>query len=257
VNEKKQIVRQLRRALRIVPLTDLVKYHHLIAGNGQPLSGVRIKKLDNDTVFARPGTEDYLTLYYVFYNQFHLPPARLTEAPVILDLGCNCGYTIAHYKRLYPDACVIGVEMDEDNLAVARRNVGGMTNVQLLHCAVSHKEGVVAYDKQAKEDAYRIEPTGGMAASHLKTVTAMTMPSIIQRFGLSRIDFLKLDIEGEEVNVFGAAQDLGWLDAVRALNMEVHAEPAVLQQMLAMIEQRGFRAWKDTNHWSAIMAVRQ
>lgn len=254
MNEKKQMFKKLRRALRVVPVADLGKYYHLIAGDSQPLIEVRIKSLGNKSVFARPGTEDYLTLYYVFYNRFHLPPAPLPDSPVILDLGSNCGYTISHYKHLYPCARIIGVEMDEDNLALARQNVGGLENVELLHGAVSHKDGIVSYNKQAKEDAYRIEYG---EVTNPKTVAALTIPSIIQRFGLSRIDFLKLDIEGEEVNVFDAAQDLSWLDAVKSLNMEVHAEPSVLQNMLAVLQQRGFRAWKDTHHWSAIMAVRQ
>lgn len=254
MSENKQMFKKLRRALRVVPLTDLAKYHRLIVGDSQPLLGVRIRKLDNATMFARPGKEDYLTLYYVFYNQFHLPPAPLPDRPVILDLGSNCGYTIAHYKHLYPRARIIGVEMDEDNLALARRNVDGLEDVELLHGAVSHKDGIVSYNKQAKEDAYRIEYG---EVTHRKTVKALTIPSILQRYGLTRVDFLKLDIEGEEVNLFRPANGLSWLDAVQSLNMEVHAEPAVLQEMLAVLGQRGFRAWKDTHHWSAIMAVRQ
>lgn len=249
--------KKLRRALRVVPLTDLLKYYRLIARNSQPLIEVRIKKINNKSVFARPGTEDYLTLYYVFYDQFHLPPAPLPDRPVIVDLGSNCGYTIVHYKHLYPRARIIGVEMDEDNLALARQNVGGLENVDLLHGAVSHREGVASYNKLAKEDAYRIAPPTLGEPSQLKTVTALTIPNLLKQFGLSRVDFLKIDIEGEEVNLFRATSDLSWLDAVQSLNMEVHAEPAVLQEMLALLGQRGFRAWKDTHHWSAIMAVRQ
>jgi len=249
--------KKLVKARAFLPLADLPAYHRLIVGDDRPLISVRVKALAGGAVFARPGTEDHATLASVFRDHYHLPPARLPEAPVILDLGCNCGYTVVHYKYLYPDARVIGVELDEGNLAVARRNAERLAGVELIHAAVAHRDGAVAYNALAKEDAYRVEPPRPGEPVAMKTVNAISIPSLLRRCGLGRVDFAKIDIEGEEVPLFDEAHGLGWLDAVQSLNVEVHAARPVLDALLATLERRGFRAWKDTRHWSAIMAVRR
>lgn len=249
--------KKLVRARSFVPLADLPAYRRLLAGDDSPLVGLRMRALGGGAVYARPGTEDSGTLASVFRDRYHLPPATLPAAPVILDLGCNCGYTIAHYKHLYPDARVIGVELDADNVAVALRNTERLADVHVVHAAVACRDGVVSYDRRAREDAYRIELAGSAAPAGLQAVQAISIPSLLGRFGLEAVDFAKIDIEGEEVRLFDEAEGLGWLDAVRSLNVEVHAPQPVLEAMLATLDKHGFRAWRDTRHWSAIMAVRR
>lgn len=249
-------LRKLAKARTFLPWSDLPEYRRLIVGDDRPLIGVRMRALDGGRVFARPGTEDHSTLAYVFRDQYHLPPAKLPRAPVILDLGCNCGYTIVHYKHLYPDARVIGVELDADNFAVAKRNTGPLDQVDLVHAAVAHADGVVSYNTLAQEDAYRVGPPTAEEPALMKTVQAISIPTLLQRFGLGTVDFAKIDIEGEEVRLFDEAGERGWLDRVQSLNVEVHADQPVLEAMLATLVRHGFRAWKDTHHWSAIMAVR-
>lgn len=256
-------LKKLAKASTFLPVSDLAQYRRLIVGDDRPLIGVRVRGLGGRRVFARPGTEDHTTLAYVFRERYHLPPAYLRGRPVILDLGCNCGYTIAHYKHLYPDARVIGVEMDAENFAVALRNTQGLDHVDLIQAAVSHADGFVSYSKLAKEDAYRVAPTDAgeppsitPESGSTRRVQAVSIPSLLERWGLSTVDFAKIDIEGEEVRLFDEANGLGWLDRLQSLNMEVHADSSVLETMLATLQRHGFRAWKDAHHWSAIMAVK-
>lgn len=252
--------RNLRKVLgarSFLPWSELPAYRRLVIGDERPLIGMRVRTLGGRTVYARPGTADAATLGSVFRDRYHLPPADLPAAPVILDLGCNCGYTILHYKHLHPDARVIGVELDEDNLAVARRNIDGLGNVDLIHAAVSDRDGLAAYDTRVDEDAYRLAPPGAGDTAQATAVPALSPPSLLRRFGLDRVDFAKIDIEGEELRIFAVGADLGWLDAVHSLNMEVHADSAACDDLLATLRRHGFSAWKDDHHWSAIMAVKQ
>lgn len=249
--------KKLAKARTFLPLSELPEYRRLLVGDERPLIGVRVRALGGATVFARPATEDHATLASVFGDQYHLPPAELPRSPVILDLGCNCGYTIAHYKHVHPDARVIGVELDEANFSVAGRNTAGLDQVDLVHAAVAPRDGVASYNTLAGEDAYRVEPPGAGEPGVMKTVRAISIPSLLQQFGVDGVDFAKIDVEGEEVRLFDESNGLGWLDAVQSLNIEVHADKTVLDAMLATLERHRFRAWKDTHHWSAIMAVKR
>lgn len=252
-------VKQLLKASSFLPLASLPNYRRLMIGDERPLVDLQVRTLGGRTVYARPRTADHATLISVFRDRYHLPPAlaQLPPDPVILDLGCNCGYTVVHYKHLYPAAHVIGVELDGANLAVARRNVEGLRNVDLIHAAVSYQDGFVSYDKSVGEDAYRLGPHVSGAAGLPLAVPAISPRSLLLQHGLSRIDFAKIDVEGEEMNLFDPANDLDWLAAVRSLNMEVHADQAACDRLLATLGSLGFSAWKDDRHWSAIMAVRR
>ena len=249
--------KMLLKARSFLPASCLPAYRRLLVGDERRLVPLRVSTLGGRRVFARPRTADAATLASVYRDRYHLPPRELPAAPVILDLGCNCGYTIVHYKHLYPDARVVGVEMDADNVAVAQRNVDGLPGVDLVHAAVSARDGVVSYDTGVGEDAYRVAPAAPGEAGRVTTVPAVSPASLLRRFGLTRVDFAKIDIEGEEAGLFDAAGDLAWLDAVHSLNLEVHAEQPAFGPLLDTLTRRGFTAWKDDHHWSAIMAVRR
>lgn len=48
----------------------------------------------------------------------------------------------------------------------------------------------------------------------------LTIKTLLDRYNLKEIDFLKIDIEGSEREVFASSQ--GWLDSVDALSVELH-----------------------------------
>jgi FkbM family methyltransferase len=257
MRELERFFKGFRNGLRVVPLADIFKYRQLARGKTPGLIELRIRNIGNRRVYARAGTDDFLTLYYVFHDQYHLAPEKLPDRPVILDLGSNIGCTIVHYKYLYGGSRIIGVEMDGGNYELAKRNVSGLEDVELLHNAVSVREGTVSYSRLDKVDAYRILPAiEGHPTDHLNTVASVTVPSIISRYGLSRIDFVKMDIEGEEANVLGSDGDLSWLGMVGSVNIEIHGDASLMGSVIAVLEKHGLRAWKDRHHWSSVMAVR-
>jgi FkbM family methyltransferase len=251
-----KVIDIIKKGFRTVSILDVGKYYLLSKGtNG--LHRVRIKAIGNKQICARAGTEDYMTLYSTFCEKYHLPPRILPKNPVILDLGSNIGATILHFKHLYPSSRIIGVEMDEDNYKLAKTNTGFLGDVELIHGAISCFDGIVSYNKATGEDAYSIisnEKTNGTRS--LINVNSITIPSIISKYNLPVVDFIKMDIEGEEIKLFEKHTDLSWLDLVKSLNIEVHGDLSHLQEIVSLLEKSGFRAWKDTHHWSAIMAVR-
>jgi hypothetical protein len=65
-----------------------------------------------------------------------------------------------------------------------------------------------------------------------------------------------MDIEGAEEDIL-KNDDLTWLQYVKALNIEMHLdEHESVEYYINILEKQGFKAWKDTKHWSSIMAVK-
>ena len=87
-------------------------------------------------------------------------------------------------------------------------------------------------------------------------VKSVTIAEIIRKHGLQKIDYLKMDIEGAEINIF-KAEELGWMSYVNAVNIEIHQEEKMrAEEYIEILTVNGFKAWKDDKHWAAVLATR-
>lgn len=262
---KNPFVRMRRGIMRfreihgLLGLSGLFNVMMLEKARFAPRSLVRLKlrPFHSMPVLLRAGTSDYSTLQTTFLQQYHLPHAALRAQATILDLGCNVGYTVMHFAHEYPDARIFGVEMDRDNYNLARINTAGYKNISLLHRAVSTTNGTVSYGRTAREDSYRISSERAEEAGAQIQVESMTIGFIIQELGIEHIDYLKMDIEGEEVRVLSEGlSDLSWLNIVDMLNIEVHTDREDLTRIMALLRAHNFFAWKENLHWSCVRAVK-
>jgi FkbM family methyltransferase len=83
-----------------------------------------IGRLYGRSIWVREGTSDVDTVWDVFVNGLHVPPARVQRRGmhVVWDIGANIGLAMADMAMRWPEARIVGVEADPDNAALARRN---------------------------------------------------------------------------------------------------------------------------------------
>lgn len=198
---------------------------------------------------CRPGTTDLHVLFDTFQGLFHLPPVRLPPEALIVDLGSNIGATMLHYGMIYPMARIIGVELDHENALLAAENIAVLGDrAALVHAAVWNEDRIVSY---GGEEAWglMVDPSG------IRRVRGITMPTLYATFGIRGIDFLKVDIEGAERELFSG--DLSWLLQVASLYIEVHHGQPLMDSLLELFNTTGFNAWKDARHPWGVVAVRK
>ena len=58
------------------------------------------------------------------------------------------------------------------------------------------------------------------SAARIEKVEALSIPTLMRRYGLDWIDILKVDIEGAEKELFESAP--GWIDKVQTVMIELH-----------------------------------
>lgn len=217
------------------------------------LRSVRLRTRPDGLVWFRNDTTDYPTMVSCFVDGFHLPAMALGANPVILDLGVNAGYTIVDFKRRYPDARIVGVEMDLGNFEIARRNITGLTNVELINAAVWVSDGEVTYDTTAQLDAFSVSAQASNPYTSAR-VMAIGLPSLLKRYGVARASFIKMDIEGGEKDIF-MAPNLCWLNQVDQISIELHGtiEPEIVKQRLVDF---GMEVADSDKHWSTVRGWR-
>jgi len=150
---------------------------------------------------------------------------EFTIAPrVIVDAGAYTGLSTAFFAMRYPDAKIVAIEPDDDNFGLLARNTAGFANVHLLQAALWSESGVVSLVDPG-DGAWGIRlaelaRAGASEAAPGKAVRAVTVPDVLRVHGLGRIDLLKVDIEGSEMEVFSHADP--WISSVEAISVELH-----------------------------------
>ena len=219
------------------------------------------RALGGRPIYCRPGTTDWITLLSVFDDQYHLPPLQSNLLSCIVDLGANVGYTAAHFACIYPQARIIAVEMDFNNYEVAIKNVRHWQDrIMLINAAIWSANSEVTYDCDVPQDAYKIransfEPSNStQAGGIMKIASAISMERLIEQFDIHRIDYLKVDIEGAEEELFLSSSPT-WLTLVATLKVEIH-RPQDIEKYLNVFAAAGFITYKDDHHWSTVVAFR-
>jgi FkbM family methyltransferase len=171
---------------------------------------LRVRSLGGAPIRCRSSTADVFTFKAVFLHEFHLPPRPLGPEPVILDLGSNIGLTVAHLAHTFPEATVIGVEMDPANFALARENTARYGDrVRLLRAAVWTEDGVISYGGD-RSDGFQVSGAARDGADRNHTAPAVRVDTLLDRHGISTADYVKMDVEGAEAAILAAAP--AWLD---------------------------------------------
>lgn len=140
-------------------------------------------------------------------------------SPLILDAGANIGLATRQFKVFFPEAEVIAVEPGANSVAVAQRNVAGLSAVTIRRAAIWKENTMVTLNDAQDQSARNVESSTEYGG---ETVQAVTMGSLLG----DRIDDLflvKIDIEGAENLVFGEADvPADWLRARPVVIIEGH-----------------------------------
>lgn len=241
--------------LKLFPLRDIPHFRrleHVTAGDAEEL---HVRALGRAAgIYCRPGTSDRNVLWDAFAHQYHSPLQRVREDGVIFDVGANVGYTTAHFAKQFPRARVIGIEMDADNAALARRNTRCFgERVQIIQAAVWTSDGEIAYGGETAF-GFRVSNVPRSASQRNdKHAAALTLNTLCQQVGVTTIDFMKMDIEGAEAHVLYENND--WLQRVQAMNLEVHA-PANRRDCMTQLQRFGLGATRHPTHPWGVVASR-
>jgi FkbM family methyltransferase len=130
----------------------------------------------------------------------------IARGGTFVDVGANIGLvTVPAAKRVGPSGRVIAIEAHPRIFDFLCRNVSGnhLRNVDAVHSAVGDKTGSVAM-------VYNVADAGSTqvasdAASDGVRVPMDTLDNILASAGVSRIEYLKIDVEGYELPVLRGA----------------------------------------------------
>jgi FkbM family methyltransferase len=218
---------------------------------------LEIAGLNGRPVRVRAGTADVDTVWDTFIHRYHLPPARVQRRGVHLvwDLGANIGLTMADMAQRWPDARVVGVEMDAANAALARRNFEPWNErASIVEAAVWPDDGEGWYHRWAgATSAYHLHEPAEADEPQGPVVETLSLDTLLERSGGGPVGFVKMDVEGAERELL--RRNTGWAASVGCIKVEVHGDYTA-DDCIADLERLGFAARRDRRHDAAVIGVR-
>jgi FkbM family methyltransferase len=215
----------------------LATVKRLGSGSG-PAEPVSFRNLDHP-IDVRPGTNDINTvLDTVVREEYgkHLPNKELLT---LIDAGAFIGDTSAYFLSRFPRLRTWALEPSPDNLPLTRINVARYGDrATVLPLALAGSEGTVHFAGKG---------TGGSIADQGYAVKTTTVPALLALIPGGRVDVLKIDIEGAEMEVFASAPAT-WMSRVGLIIVELHG-PEIESSVLVILKDHNFQVTQYRSVW--------
>jgi FkbM family methyltransferase len=158
--------------------------------------------------------------------------------PRVIDGGANMGMFALSTRREHPGARIIAFEPDPAIFAILRENLqrNGAGDVTLVNAALGAADGEMSFAPDG-EAGGALDATAGPGTFRVRVER-------LSRYLDEEVDFLKLNIEGAELDVIQEAAASGLLRRVRAMVIEYHGWPRGEQRLgrlLDLLDAQGFR----------------
>lgn len=139
---------------------------------------------------------------------------QLEEGMVVVDGGaCYGDFSLYASRRVGKTGRVLMVEPDPANIAEAKQlfalNGGLPQNVEIVPAGLWRSHEILRFAAGRGQLTYVLSadeaPPPGATISE---IPVESLSSLVERYGLKRLDFVKLDIEGSELEMMETAQEV-------------------------------------------------
>jgi len=217
----------------------------------------KLFKLKKERIFGyKINAFNYGTIRFlfeeIFYRNEYLFNSK-NKKPIIFDCGANIGFATIFFKWLYPESEIYAFEPDKKTFELLKKNVSQnrLKNVHLFNSAISDKNGKIDFFIDSKSPGSLVMSTKQERMPKDKiTVDCISLSSLIKNKNLSKIDYIKMDIEGSEDEVIQDLNKNNQLKNVEKFSIEYHhkisGQKSKLSEFLQIFEKNGFEYQIDT-----------
>ena len=202
----------------------------------------------------RPRRGESFTFFENLVRQDYLMHGMaLYPGAIVIDVGANIGsFTLLAASIVGVNGRVYAFEPVGETFARLERNISlnRMGNVVPCREAIGGKEGSITINTHEKS-AYASATVKFEHTSAAETARCSTVQGTIERYGLERVDFLKVDCEGGEYEIFRSMTP-STASKIGQIAMEVHPTDGESEDALeAALRDLGFSVRRFGWNWYA------
>lgn len=174
-----------------------------------------------------------------FAQELHKPYLQ------IVDCGANIGLSTLTLKRNFPNAKIISIEPERNNYLQLCKNISAnhFTDITPVEGGVWYEETILEPDENFRDGSnwsFALKESDN-ASLNRKGIKVDSISNIVEKAGWTRIDLLKIDIEGSEFPLFRNLQT--WksiFDTVMIVSIEIHEEVGSKKEIESILTSCGF-----------------
>jgi FkbM family methyltransferase len=245
-------VRSIRLGLRTEgPIRDRVslavtlgRLH--VLGIRNRISPIRRPVAGLGVTFHFGNYDDFLRTFDEVFARASYAVQLDVASPAIIDCGANIGLSVLYFKRRFPNASVTAFEAEESNFRILSANLAAnrLTVTESHRVALGGKDGTAQFYGEPNNPGSVVGTLGKQHARSRLVPIAEVPVRRLSIYVTSRVDLLKLDVEGSEGAVLTDLATSGKLALVDKMIIEYHHhlgnEQLSLAQVLMLVEEGGF-----------------
>jgi len=190
-----------------------------------------------------------------------------TDSPLIIDCGAHIGLATIYFKKKFPSSKITAIEANPETLSFLRKNIKAnkIKDVEVIWGALTKKTGILplyvdpdnanpwSWDDSIIKDIWSDMPSR-------KTKKIVQVPAVhLSEIIASKVDLIKLDIEGAECEVIEEVESK--LDLVNSIIIEVHPTKKTpltyLRKIRKILKAHNFKTKEYPLDWAVFINAKK
>lgn len=173
--------------------------------------------------------------------------SNLREGDMAIDVGAHIGIHTIHMASIAK--FVVAIEPERLNFSLLKRNIvlNNLKNVVAVPAALSDRDGSAELCVERSTGLHSLEPSADCL--RVVKVKTFTLDTLLKILGFSRVDLLKIDVEGHEFEVLKGARNTLANNPPRFIVIETWPTSKALQMLqeigyefIKVLDRHGFYA---------------
>lgn len=197
---------------------------HVFLSNPDFRPGITIQ--DKFITFPDTPSDDFNTYCEVFKAQYYLSDiVKPSVGGVVLDIGANIGLASLWFQQFNPSR-VVAVEPESETMEHCKLTLQKFDNVEYVQKAVARETGTVEFEVTDNSACNQIKGRLPLSSDKVSVVEveAININDLIKEHNLDVIDYLKVDCEGGEVDLFDTIDPEYLQNKVKKVVVEYHSQ---------------------------------
>ncbi|MGA7881949.1 MAG: FkbM family methyltransferase [Terrimicrobiaceae bacterium] len=199
-------------------------------------------------ITMRAGTSDMWVFDQIFlYKEMETDLGQ--NISFIIDAGANIGLTSAYLANRFPSAKILALEVDRQNFELLAANARPYPNITpLLKGLWKRRANLIIDNPEEYPWAFTVSEVAEQGTS---TIEGVGVADLLREFRWERVDLLKMDIEGAELEVLSHGTE-EWLDRATVLAVEFHFQRIGCWELFCRIRDQGRFALKWCGEYAVL-----